>query len=249
MASHRRGCNAALQAPRLSARDREPTLGSMSTHVRPTTLQLISHPLCPYVHRAAAFLTAKQVPFTATFVDLRAKPDWFLAISPRGKVPVLVTADGTALFESAVILEYLAETYAPQIIPADPIERARHRMWIEISSDLLASQYKIATAARPADRAAALATAREMLARFERVIAEPYFAGAELGLVDYATGPALLRFERLAQLLDLDIYAGLPRVAAWSRRLSEHPAFRGSLVADFDERFRAFVAENAAAAA
>jgi len=56
-------------------------------------LQLVSHPFCPYVHRAAIMLREKNVPFERTYIDLKNKPDWFLAISPRGKVPVLV-ADG-----------------------------------------------------------------------------------------------------------------------------------------------------------
>ena len=60
------------------------------------TLELISHPLCPFVHRAAALLTEKGVPFTQRYIDLQAKPDWFLAISPRGKVPVLLV-DGVPL--------------------------------------------------------------------------------------------------------------------------------------------------------
>ena len=56
----------------------------------PAVLQLVSHPLCPYVHRATAMLLEKGVPFDVRYVDLRAKPDWFLELSPRGKVPVLV---------------------------------------------------------------------------------------------------------------------------------------------------------------
>lgn len=94
---------------------------------------MISHPLCPFVHRAAALLTEKGVPFTQRYVDLQAKPDWFKAISPRGKVPVLLV-DGVPLFESAVILEYLDETTAPQLLPIDPLTRARHRMWVELSN-------------------------------------------------------------------------------------------------------------------
>ena len=42
-------------------------------------LQLVSHDLCPYVQRAAIALTEKGVAFERTYVDLAAKPDWFLA--------------------------------------------------------------------------------------------------------------------------------------------------------------------------
>jgi glutathione S-transferase len=205
-----------------------------------TELELISHPLCPYVHRAAALLTELRVPFTQRHVDLQAKPDWFVAISPRGKVPVLLV-DGVAIFESNVILEYLAERFAPELLLTDPLQRARRRMWIEIANDLMVGHYKIAVA-KPAERPAAIAAARETLARFEPVNAGRYFAGDEPGLVDFAAGPALVRFEKLQGVLGLDLYGELPRVAAWAREIAARPAFRDTLVADFDDRFRALIA-------
>src|ERR1700738_2112415 len=76
-------------------------------------LKLISHKLCPYVQRAVIALTEKGVPFERIDIDLANKPDWFLAISPLGKTPVLQVGD-SAIFESAVILEYLEETQLEQ---------------------------------------------------------------------------------------------------------------------------------------
>lgn len=77
-------------------------------------LKLISHPLCPFVQRAAIVLLEKGVAFERIQVDLAAKPDWFLALSPTGKVPLLLAGrpDGSevAIFESMVICEYLEET-------------------------------------------------------------------------------------------------------------------------------------------
>src|SRR3954466_14364818 len=93
-------------------------------------LRLISHKLCPYVQRAVIALTEKGVTFERIDIDLANKPDWFLAISPLGKTPVL-QADDTAIFESAVILEYLEEPQPHQLHPADPLRRAEHRAWIE----------------------------------------------------------------------------------------------------------------------
>ncbi len=207
--------------------------------------QLVSHPLCPFVHRAAALLTHKSVPYTVEYIDLHAKPDWFLAISPRGKVPVL-TVDGTSIFESLVILEYLDETHGPRMLPTDPLERARTRMWMHAANDVLAAQYQMMTADNLMDQAAALGAARDVLARFQEVLVGPYFTGDELGLVDIALGPALLRFEMLEQLLGLDIYAFTPRVEIWSQRLSELEAFRETLPAGFDERFRAAIPDLSA---
>src|SRR2546428_11462181 len=91
-------------------------------------LTLISHKLCPYVQRAVIALTEKGVPFERIDIDLANKPDWFLKISPLGKTPVLVV-DGTAIFESAVILEYLEETRPHPLHPVDALQRAEHRGW------------------------------------------------------------------------------------------------------------------------
>jgi glutathione S-transferase len=210
-------------------------------------LELISHPLCPFVHRTAAFLTEHGVPYEARHIDLQAKPDWFLAVSPRGKVPVLVV-DGTPIFESAVILEYAAETYAPELIADDPLQRARQRMWVEVSSDVMMGQYKIAVAGTPADRNAAVAATRDTLKRFEPLVRGPFEAGDRPGLLDFAIGPALIRLERLDAMLGLGIYKGMPKIAEWSTTIGERPAFRSTLVQDFDERFRALVNGQSVAA-
>src|SRR5712675_3040700 len=95
-----------------------------------TALKLISHKLCPYVQRAVIALTEKGVEFERIDIDLADKPDWFLKLSPLGKTPVLLVGD-TAIFESAVILEYLEETQSPTLHPADPLARAEHRAFIE----------------------------------------------------------------------------------------------------------------------
>jgi len=96
-------------------------------------LTLVSHHLCPYVQRAAIALTEKGVPFERRYVDLSAKPDWFLAISPLGKAPLLIVTqdDGTeaVLFESAVICEYLEESQpGVPLHPADPDARTASRL-------------------------------------------------------------------------------------------------------------------------
>ena len=75
-------------------------------------------------------MRAKEVEFEVTYIDLRDKPDWFLEISPHGKVPVL-KVDDEVLFESSAIAEYLDEVVAPRLHPADPIKRARNRAWTD----------------------------------------------------------------------------------------------------------------------
>jgi len=97
---------------------------------------LVSHPLCPYVQRAAIVLQEKGLSFERVDIDLAHKPEWFLRMSPLGKTPLLL-ADGAALFESAVICEYLEDTAAPALHPADALRRAQHRGWAEFASSML----------------------------------------------------------------------------------------------------------------
>ena len=80
-----------------------------------TTLKLVSHHLCPYVQRAAIALAEKGVPFTRENIDLANRPDWFKAISPTGKVPLLIVDGRHVLFESAAICDYLDETIEPRL--------------------------------------------------------------------------------------------------------------------------------------
>ena len=75
-------------------------------------------------------MRAKDVEFEVTFINLREKPDWFLEISPHGKVPVL-KVDDDILFESNAIAEFLDETVAPRLHPEDPVARARNRAWTD----------------------------------------------------------------------------------------------------------------------
>src|SRR5438552_9847724 len=127
-------------------------------------LKLISHKLCPYVQRAVIALTEKRVAFERIDIDLVNKPDWFLAISPLGKTPVLQVGD-VPIFESAVILEYLEETQPKPLHPADPVRRAEHRAWIEFGSAVLND---IAGFYAAADEATFKAKARGLADKFKR---------------------------------------------------------------------------------
>jgi glutathione S-transferase len=119
--------------------------------MRGTNLTLISHPLCPFVQRAAIVLLEKDVSFDRIDVDLAAKPDWFLALSPTGKVPLLKISqeDGSdaILFESMVICEYLEESQGGAgLYPVDALSRARQRGWIEFGTAALANAWQFLNA-------------------------------------------------------------------------------------------------------
>ena len=92
---------------------------------------LVSFKTCPWVQRAAIVLREKGVEFEFRHIDRDNRPDWFLAISPHKKVPVLRVDDKVSLFESNAINEYLDETIEPRLHPADPVQRAVNRAWTD----------------------------------------------------------------------------------------------------------------------
>lgn len=204
-------------------------------------LTLVSFDLCPYVQRAAIVLAEKGVPFARRDVDLAAKPDWFEAMSPLGKVPLL-QVDGAVLFESAVIVEYLEDTQGPALHPADPLLRARHRAWMEMASSILADIWTIETTP---DRDAFEAKAAALRAKFQRLETElgegPYFAGARFSVVDAAFAPAFRYFDVFDRFVDLGTFAGLPKVQAWRRALAARPSVAGAVVPDYAARLEAFL--------
>src|SRR4029453_4425791 len=96
-----------------------------------TKYLLVSFKTCPWVQRAAIILREKKVDFEFRHIDPDNRPDWFLAISPHKKGPVLRIDDKISLFESNAIAEYLDETVAPRLHPEDPVARAVNRAWTD----------------------------------------------------------------------------------------------------------------------
>lgn len=212
-------------------------------------LTLISHALCPYVQRAAIVLAEKGIDFDRRDIDLAHKPDWFLKISPLGKTPVLLV-DDQAIFESAVICEYLDETHLPRLHPEDALERAKHRAWMEFGSAILNAIAGFYTA--PDERTLMVKVA-EITAKFEQVEAAltvgPYFAGDRFSVVDAVFGPIFRYFDVFETIANFAWFADAPKVCAWRRNLEARKSVRLAVAAEYSELLRAFLHKRDAALA
>lgn len=209
-------------------------------------LTLVSHVLCPYVQRAAIALDEKGVAFERIDIDLENKPDWFKAISPLGKVPLL-KVDKAVIFESAVIVEYLEETQPHPLHPADPLRRAEHRAWMEFGSAILADIWSFYTAP---DEAALQAKARALTDKFARLeqhlgaqshFAGPHFEGARFSLVDAVFASVFRYFDLFERIGDFGILDGRPKLASWRSSLAQRPSAVRAVAPDFQERLRGFI--------
>lgn len=210
-----------------------------------SSLTLISHKLCPFVQRAAIALTEKEVAFQRIDIDLAAKPNWFLRISPLGKVPVLrVYAAGqeTTIFESSVILEYLEETQPNPLHPRDPLSRARHRSWIEYSSAILNAIARFYSAKSQDEFDTAAQKLRDLFAHLEEELScSPWFAGKRFSLVDAAFAPVFRYFDTFEDIGAKGLLDGFPRIASWREALASRPSVSDAVPPDYTELLAAFL--------
>lgn len=203
-------------------------------------LELISIPGCPFVQRATVLLLEKKVVFEVKVIDPRNKPDWFLKISPFARVPVLV-ADGTPIFESSAIIEYLEETHPdPPLYPKDPILRARDRGWLSGAPEEL---YKpLGTMVMQPDQAAAAkALLDTRLRRLDEELGDHEwlsFSGTRFGMADVATVPCISRLPIYERVGLYSPPTGLQRLDAWRERLCARESVARSLPPKAEEMLR-----------
>ena len=199
-------------------------------------IELISFDLCPFVQRSVITLLEKDIPFKRTNIDLAHKPDWFLQISPLGKVPVL-RIDGNILFESAVINEYLDEITPPSMHPQDALQKAMNRAWIEFGSELSNLSFRMLTSPERAVVEDALQALRDKFQFLEKnLTAAPFFNGAAFSLIDAAYAPVFIRIEYLLKQVITDVIPpDCEQVLAWSAAILSRPSVQGSIIERFTE--------------
>ncbi len=210
-------------------------------------LVLVSHALCPYVQRAAIVLAEKQVPFERQDIDLARKPAWFLRVSPLGKTPVLLVGD-EAIFESAVICEYLDDTTQPRLHPANALERARHRSWMEFGSVVL---NLIGAFYNAPDEQALMARAADIRVRFQQLETAlgsgPFFAGAAFSIVDAVFGPVFRYFDVLDTIADFGFWDELPKLRRWREALATRSSVQQAVAPRYPELLLAFLVQRGSA--
>ena len=204
---------------------------------------LVSFKTCPWVQRAAIALREKKVEFEFRHIEPDNRPDWFLAISPHKKVPVLRIDDKVSMFESNAICEYLDETIEPRLHPADPIARAYNRAWtdyVPTFADTVTSTGYADTENDYNNCAAKIPTAFERLEKAleKRGNSGPYFNGDKFSLVDCTYAPFLQRYAFLDRVKPLGVMEKFPLVKAWYDALMARPTVHSFPPAEMEAMYR-----------
>lgn len=98
---------------------------------------LYYHQQSNFSRKIRILLAEKKLDYELKEIDLRNKPPEFIKISPIGRVPVFVEEDGTVIWDSTLIAEYLDETYPePKFYPTNPQAKIECRKWEELADNL-----------------------------------------------------------------------------------------------------------------
>jgi glutathione S-transferase len=194
-------------------------------------LELYSFAACPYAQRVHITLLEKQLDFTLTEIDLFNRPDWFLAISPYGKVPVL-RHDELTLHESSIINQYLDEAFPePPLMPESPALRAQARLWMDYcETRFLPAAHKLMSEADDAGkRTANNEKLVEVLRHIEheglrKTGAGPWLFGVQISLADIQFAPFMERFDMYVQLAGAALPADCTRLRDWQATMQTRPA-------------------------
>ncbi|MEN3374588.1 glutathione S-transferase N-terminal domain-containing protein [Dechloromonas sp. ZS-1] len=158
-------------------------------------MNLYSGTTCPFSHRCRIVLFEKGMDFQVIDVDMFNKPEEMAAINPHNRVPVLVERD-LVLFEPNIINEYIDERFPhPQLMPADPIMRARARqLLVGMEREIFSHMEVIEKNAKGADKAR-----QEIRARLTEIVPifskQKFMLGDDFSMLDVAIAPLLWRLD------------------------------------------------------
>ncbi len=208
---------------------------------------LVSFELCPFVQRSVITLLEKRVKVDVVYLtldELTHPPEWFKAISPSHRVPVLRVGE-ISLFESAVINEYLDEIHPPSLHPQDPLQRALNRAWIVFAEEVLFSHYRCFTAPDKPAYDENYQQLNDKLAKLEGVLGEgPFFNGSRFSLIDTAYTPAFLRMELLERRHGTDPFNDKPKLRRWADACLQRQSIWDSVPQGFEQKLYAYIRDK-----
>lgn len=185
-------------------------------------MTLYSGTTCPYSQRCRIVLFEKGMDFQVIDVDLTNKPEDLAVINPYNRVPVLVERD-LVLYEANIINEYIDERFPhPQLMPADPVMRARARLFLHNFEDQLFDHIADIESDNPKVAESARAIVRDNLTQIAPIFnKQEYMLGDEFSMLDVAIAPLLWRLGHYG--------IELPKQAApllkYAERIFSRPAY------------------------
>jgi len=187
---------------------------------------LYSGTSCPYSHRCRFVLFEKGMDFEVRDVDIYAKPEEIALMNPYNEVPILVERD-LILYESHIINEYLDERFPhPQLMPGDPLARARVRLFLFNFEKELFTQVNIleGRTGKPTEKQIERAKAqiRDRLTQLSPIfLKHKYMLGDDFSMLDIALAPLLWRLD----FYGIELSKNAAPLLKYAERIFSRPLF------------------------
>ncbi len=186
---------------------------------------LYSGTTCPFSQRCRFVLFEKGMDFEIRDIDLYNKPEDIAVMNPYGQVPILVERD-LVLYESNIINEYIDERFPhPQLMPADPVMRARTRLFLynfekELFVHVSVLEDRSSTDTKAQD--IARQNIRDRLAQLAPMLLKnKYMLGEEFSMLDVAVAPLLWRLDHYG----IELPKNAAPIQKYAERIFSRPAY------------------------
>ena len=185
-------------------------------------MTLYSGTTCPFSQRCRMVLYEKGMDFQIVDVDLFNKPEDLAVMNPYNQVPVLVERD-LILYESNIINEYIDDRFPhPQLMPADPVMRARARLFLFRFEHELFSNIEVMEKGTQKQGDKGRAIIRDNLTQIAPVFTKQKFMlGEEYTMLDVAIAPLLWRLDHYG----LKLGKTAAPLMKYAERVFSRPAF------------------------
>ncbi|HVP09178.1 MAG TPA: glutathione S-transferase N-terminal domain-containing protein [Burkholderiales bacterium] len=196
-------------------------------------MKLLGGIISPYTRKVRIVLAEKKIDCDFETVDVAPSDNPVNALNPLGKVPTLVMDDGTALFDSRVIVEFL-DNASPiaRLIPEDNRERVAVRRWEALADGALDAGLLVRYESLRPRKEQSPSWSEKQTGKLKRGLAlvaaelgeRPWCHGERYSLADIAVGCCLgwVDFRRPA---GIDVFGQYPVLARFYAKLMERPAF------------------------
>lgn len=189
---------------------------------------LYSGTTCPFSHRCRFVLFEKGMDFEIRDVDLYNKPEDIAVMNPYGQVPILVERD-LILYESNIINEYIDERFPhPQLMPGDPVDRARVRLFLLNFEKELFTHVSVLEAskgqAKSGDKLVDKARShiRDRLTQMAPVfLKNKFILGDNFSMLDVALAPLLWRLDHYG----IELSKNAAPLLKYAERIFSRPAY------------------------
>ena len=184
---------------------------------------LYSGTTCPFSQRCRLVLFEKGMDFEIKDVDLFNKPEEISVMNPYGQVPILVERELT-LYESNIINEYIDERFPhPQLMPADPVMRARARLFLfNFERELFVHVQTLENSNNQKTIEKARVQIRDRLTQLAPILLKSkYMLGDEFSMLDVAIAPLLWRLDHY----EIELPKSAAPLMKYAERIFSRPAY------------------------